>query len=262
MIKAKKSLGQNFLTDHIVINRILEAINPKLEERFFEIGSGRGELTKIFVPRVKTLESVEIDKYLMPELRKLELSSENLKIYEENVIKITLKNLSQDNFKYRVIGNLPYNLSSKIMLWSFQNSSHILDIHFMFQKEFGKRLISSPGKKSYGRLSVLSQYMFKNLYLFEISPESFKPKPSVKSVFIKFIPREKRDVNSSEALLLQDITKLMFSKRRKKISTSCKDILNHDDFIDLGINPDDRPESLSVEDFVKITNYLLINKNG
>ena len=89
MIKAKKSLGQNFLIDHIVINRILEAINPKLEERFFEIGSGRGELTKIFVPRVKTIESVEIDKYLMPELRKLELSSENLKIYEENVIKIT-----------------------------------------------------------------------------------------------------------------------------------------------------------------------------
>ena len=148
------------------------------------------------------------------------------------------------------------------MLWSFQNVPYILDMHYMFQKEFGERLVSSPGKKTYGRLSVLSQYMFESLDLFEISPESFRPKPSVKSIFIKFTPKPKRDVNSLEAIKLQEITQLMFSKRRKKISTSCKSLVSANDFIDLDINPDDRPESLSVKEFLKICKYLLHNTNG
>ena len=148
------------------------------------------------------------------------------------------------------------------MLWSFQNAAQIKDIHYMFQKEFGERLISSPGKKSYGRLSVLSQYMFESLDLFKIDPESFEPKPSVNSIFIRFKPKPKKDVNSLEALKLQEITKLMFSKRRKKISTSCKDFLSSNDLIDLNIDPNNRPESLLVEDFLKITKRLLRDNSG
>jgi len=260
--RAKKSLGQNFLTDQIVINHILKTVKPKKTDRFFEIGAGKGALTTNFLSKVKMLDSVEIDKELINNLRKLELSSHKLKVHLNSVLKIDLEKLSKGKFKFRVIGNLPYNLSSKIMLWSFQNSLNILDLHYMFQKEFGERLISSPGKKTYGRLSVLSQYMFESLELFEISPESFRPRSSVKSIFIKFIPKPKKDVNSLEALKLQEITQLMFSKRRKKISNSCKSLVSLNELIDLGINPEDRPESLAAEDFLKITKYLLLKKNG
>jgi len=186
--KAKKSLGQNFLTDQVIMSRILETVNPKEEDEFFEIGAGKGALTKNLIPTVKNIEIVEIDKDLIPDLKKLELSSNKIKVHEGSVLKMELEKLSRGECKFRVIGNLPYNLSSKIMLWSFQNVPYILDMHYMFQKEFGERLVSSPGKKTYGRLSVLSQYMFESLDLFEISPESFRPKPSVKSIFIKFTP--------------------------------------------------------------------------
>ena len=132
------------------------------------------------------------------------------------------------------------------MLWTFSNSEHILDIHYMFQKEFGERLVSIPGKKSYGRLSVITQYLFECEALFKILPERFSPKPSVDSVFIKFLQKAQKNINSVEAKQLQKFTKLVFSKRRKKISTSCKNIMNSNQFIDLGINPDSRPESLEV----------------
>ena len=262
MIKTKKSLGQNFLTDKFIISRIIETVNPKKEEVFFEIGSGKGDLTKGLISRAKSIQSVEIDKDLVPYLKKIESSSTNLVILENSVLKIDLKKLSKGKSKFRVIGNLPYNLSTQIMLWSFKNSTNILDLHYMFQKEFGERLVSSPGEKSYGRLTVLSQYLFDSLSLFEVDPDSFNPKPTVESIFIKFKPKLERDFNSIEALKLQELTQLMFSKRRKMISTSCKGLISSNDFIDLGINPENRPESLSINDFIKITKYLLNNKNG
>ena len=249
-------MGQNFLIDQIILNRILESINPKKEDKFFEIGAGKGALTKKLIHKVKSIESVEIYKDLIPNLKKLELTSSELKVHEDSVLNLELEKLSKGEFKFRVIGNLPYNLSSKIMLWSFKNSANILDLHYMFQKEFGERLVSPPGNKTYGRLSVLTQYMFDSEDLFEILPESFTPKPSVDSIFIKFQPKLQKDINSLEAIRLQELTRLMFSKRRKKISTSCKKILQPNEFIDLGIDPDDRPESLSLNDFLKIIKYL------
>ena len=256
MVRAKKSLGQNFLTDELILNRILETVNPRKQDQFFEIGCGRGALTKRLIPKIKSIDCVEIYKYLISRLRKLESSSTDLTIHQDSVLKINLDKLSRNKSKFRVIGNLPYNLSSKIMLWTFSNAEHICDIHYMFQKEFGERLVSPPGNKTYGRLSVLTQYMFDSEDLFEILPESFTPKPSVDSIFIKFQPKPQKDINSLEAIRLQELTRLMFSKRRKKISTSCKKILQPNEFIDLGINPDDRPESLNLNDFLKITKYL------
>ena len=256
MVKTKKSLGQNFLTDELILNRILETVNPRKEDQFFEIGCGRGALTKRLMPKIKRIDGVEIDKDLISSLRKLESSSTDLTIHQGSVLKINLDKLSRNKSKLRVIGNLPYNLSSKIMLWTFSNAEHIFDIHYMFQKEFGERLVSPPGNKTYGRLSVLTQYMFDSENLFEILPESFTPKPSVDSIFLKFQPKLQKDINSLEAIRLQELTRLMFSKRRKKISTSCKKILQPNEFIDLGIDPDDRPESLSLSDFLKIIKYL------
>ena len=262
MIRAKKSLGQNFLTDEIIINRLLKTVSPKKQDSFFEVGSGRGEITRKITPIVRRLDAVEIDKDLIPNLRRLESEFTNLTIHENSVLNMCLGELSEEELKFRVIGNLPYNLSSKIMLWTFSNSEHILDIHYMFQKEFGERLVSIPGKKSYGRLSVITQYLFECEALFKILPESFSPKPSVDSIFIKFLPKPQKNINSTEAKQLQEFTKLVFSKRRKKISTSCKNIINSNQFIDLGINPDSRPESLELSEFLKIIKYLSETSNG
>ena len=154
MARAKKDLGQNFLVDSVVINKILNLINPKEKENFLEIGPGKGALTEIISSKVKTLDGIEIDKDLIPKLRSLALLQNNLFIHELNILKVSLKNFSRNEYKYRVIGNLPYNLSTQIMLWSFQNSNGIKDIHYMFQKEFGERLVSKPGKKSYGRILI------------------------------------------------------------------------------------------------------------
>ena len=262
MIRAKKSLGQNFLTDELIISRLLETVSPKEQDNFFEVGSGRGELTKKITRIVRRIDTVEIDIDLIKNLKKLESEFSNLTIHENSVLNMDLRELSKEKLKFRVIGNLPYNLSSKIMLWTFTNSKHILDIHYMFQKEFGERLVSIPGKKSYGRLSVITQYLFECEALFKISPESFSPKPSVDSIFIKLLPKAQKNIKSAEATQLQEFTKLVFSKRRKKISTSCKDIMNPNQFIDLGIDPDSRPESLELNEFLKIIKYLSKKGNG
>ena len=156
MIRAKKSLGQNFLTDEIIINRLLETVSPKKKDNFFEIGSGQGEITRKITPIVRRIDAVEIDTDLIRNLKRLESEFTNLTIHKNSVLNMHLGELSKEELKFRVIGNLPYNLSSKIMLWTFSNSEHILDIHYMFQKEFGERLVSIPGKKSYGRLSVIT----------------------------------------------------------------------------------------------------------
>ena len=262
MIRAKKSLGQNFLTDELIINRLLETIGPKKEDNFFEIGSGRGELTKKLTPIVRKIDGVEIDNDLINNLKRLESDFTNLTIRKTSVLNVRLEEISKEKLKFRVLGNLPYNLSSKIMLWTFNNCEHILDVHYMFQKEFGERLVSVPGNKSYGRLSVITQYLFECEALFEIPPESFTPQPSVDSIFIKLLPKAQNKINSDEATQLQEFTKLVFSKRRKKLSTSCKNIMNPNQFIDLGINPDSRPEVLALNDFLKIVKYLSKTSNG
>ncbi len=262
MIRAKKSLGQNFLTDELIINRLLETIGPKKEDNFFEIGSGRGELTKKLTSIVRKIDGVEIDNDLINNLKRLESDFTNLTIHKTSVLNVRLEEISKEKLKFRVLGNLPYNLSSKIMLWTFNNCEHILDVHYMFQKEFGERLVSVPGNKSYGRLSVITQYLFECEALFEIPPESFTPQPSVDSIFIKLLPKAQNKINSDEATQLQEFTKLVFSKRRKKLSTSCKNIMNPNQFIDLGINPDSRPEVLALNDFLKIVKYLSKTSNG
>ena len=143
------------------------------------------------------------------------------------------------------------------MLWSFLNQDKFVDLHYMFQKEFGQRLSSDTGTKSYGRLSVLTQYMAKVSNLFIVNPESFKPAPAVESIFVKLVPIPGRDLNSPIAKKLQEITRIAFSKRRKMLSKSYKDILGKEDFEYLNIESSQRPEDLTVEDFLKISNLLI-----
>ena len=157
MSKAKKSLGQNFLTEATVINQIIRAINPLSHNNFLEIGPGKGAITKPLLKLIKNLHVVEIDKDLLKGLQSIQ--SVNLTIHNLSILHFN----PQESFdeKIRIVGNLPYNISTQIMLWSFKYLENFEDMHFMFQKEFGERLVSKKDKKSFGRISVLTQYLTK-----------------------------------------------------------------------------------------------------
>ena len=254
MIKAKKGLGQNFLIDGVALNKIIEIIDPRKEDHFLEIGPGRGALTKILTKNIKRLDAVELDKDLLLSLKLI--NNKELFIHNENILDFEIKKV-RENGKLRIIGNLPYNISSDIMLWTFDNLNNFKDMHFMFQREFGERLSAEPNNRSYGRISVLTQYLTKLDIVLCIEPESFKPKPKVQSVLIKFIPRQDRKVDSPIAIKLQAVTKEVFRHRRKMIGKSLKKILTTKQLDKMDIDLSLRPENISVEDYIKIAKALI-----
>ena len=254
MMKAKKNLGQNFLIDEVALNKIIEIVNATKTDHFLEIGPGRGALTEIFAKNTRRLDAIELDKDLLLNLRLI--NSERLFIHNENILNFDIKKILKDG-KLRIVGNLPYNISTEIMLWTFSNLNHFKDIHFMFQKEFGERLSAEPNNKSYGRISVITQYLTELETVLYLEPESFKPKPKVQSVFIRFTPKKDRKINSPIAIKLQEVTKEVFKHRRKMIGKSLSRILTVKQLGKMDIDLSLRPENISVEDYVKIAQALI-----
>ena len=254
MIKAKKELGQNFLIDEVALNRIIELINPRNEDHFLEIGPGRGALTKRLSDKAKRLDAVELDQDLLLSLKLI--NSNKLFIHNESILNFDVDRIIEYE-KIRLVGNLPYNISTEIMLWAFDSLKQLEDMHFMFQKEFGERLSAEPNNKSYGRISVLTQYLTELEKVLYLEPSSFRPKPSVESVFIRFKPKKDRHILSPISIKLQEITKATFMHRRKMIGKSLKNILTAKQIEQLDIDLSLRPENLSVNDYVRIAEQLI-----
>ena len=254
MIKAKKELGQNFLIDEVALNRIIELINPKNEDHFLEIGPGRGALTKRLSDKAKRLDAVELDQDLLLSLKLI--NSNKLFIHNESILNFDVDRIIEYE-KLRLVGNLPYNISTEIILWAFDSLKQLEDMHFMFQKEFGERLSAEPNNKSYGRISVLTQYLTELEKVLYLEPSSFRPKPSVESVFIRFKPKKDRHILSPISIKLQEITKATFMHRRKMIGKSLKNILTTQQIEQLDIDLSLRPENLSVNDYVRIAEQLI-----
>ena len=254
MIRAKKDLGQNFLIDEVALNKLIEQINPQNEDHFLEIGPGRGALTKRLSEKIKRLDAVELDKDLLLSLKLI--NSNKLFIHNESILNFDVDSIIKYG-KIRLVGNLPYNISTEIMLWAFDRLELLEDMHFMFQKEFGERLSAKPNNKSYGRISVITQYLTELEKVLYLEPYSFKPKPSVETVFIKFKPKKDRHILSPTSIKLQEITKATFIHRRKMIGKSLKNILTAHQIEQLDIDLSLRPENLSVSDYVRIAEELI-----
>ena len=254
MIKAKKELGQNFLIDEVALNRIIELINPRNEDHFLEIGPGRGALTKRLSDKAKRLYAEELDQDILLSLKLI--NSNKLFIHNESILNFDVDRIIEYE-KIRLVGNLPYNISTEIMLWAFDSLKQLEDMHFMFQKEFGERLSAEPNNKSYGRISVLTQYLTELEKVLYLEPSSFRPKPSVESVFIRFKPKKDRHILSPISIKLQEITKATFMHRRKMIGKSLKNILTTQQIEQLDIDLSLRPENLSVNDYVRIAEQLI-----
>ena len=253
MPRPKKSLGQNFLIDPLVIDRTIQHLNPLPSDNFLEIGPGRGAITEPLLNLVRKIDAVEIDEELVGGLKKFE-SHKNFTLHNTSILKFSPKEVPEK--KIRVVGNLPYNLSTSILLWSFDYLNLFLDMHFMFQKEFGERLIAKNNTKNFGRTSVITQYLTKPQYCFSIESDSFSPKPKVDSVFIKFKPIIGRNLDDPIADKLQIITRIAFMHRRKMIGKALQKVISEDKLVELNIDLKSRAENLSVDDYVKIAMAL------
>jgi 16S rRNA (adenine1518-N6/adenine1519-N6)-dimethyltransferase len=255
--QAKKRFGQNFLIDQSIIASLIDSIHPKENQTIIEIGPGLGALTKPMLNKVSQLHVVEIDRdivswmqteYAMPLYEK-----NNLIIHNVDALKF---NFSSVGNRLRIIGNLPYNISTPILFHLLANLASIVDMHFMLQKEVVERMVASPSTPAYGRLSVMLQYYLKMEYLITVPPDAFKPAPKVESAFVRCIPHAKLPFVAKDTDLFTKVVLAAFSQRRKTIRNTLKPFLNSDDFIKLAIDGQQRAENLSVSDFVTITNYL------
>ena len=239
---SRRRFGQNYLTDKSVIYQIVDKINPSKEDSFIEIGPGQGAITGSIKNRSKNLTLIEIDKENVAYLRSF--LGDEIKIFEEDVLKIDLSVIKNND---RVIGNLPYNIASQIILRFLELNKKISDMHFMVQKEMAEVLTSSPGNKSWNKFAVKVAFFYETEILMDISPEAFDIKPKVNSSLVRFKP-----INSQafEIQKLFQIIDLSFQSKRKTIFNNLK---NHNiNWEKLKFDKNLRAEQLSLEDFLEI----------
>jgi 16S rRNA (adenine1518-N6/adenine1519-N6)-dimethyltransferase len=258
--KAKKRFGQNFLHDPTVIDRIVACINPKSGDNLIEIGPGPGALTQPVLKKAGAMRVIELDREVIPKLKMFCLGDGDLDVIESDALNIDFTEFADKPQSLRVIGNLPYNISTPLMFHLFQQIEVIKDMHFMLQKEVVQRLVAVPGTKNYGRLSIMAQYYAKPELMFIVKPGAFNPPPKVDSAIIRLTPKQPHEIIPTDVELMNKVVTGAFSLRRKTLRNSLKSFLNEADFAALDISMKARAEELTPEQFISITNYLVQQK--
>lgn len=259
MIKPRKRFGQNFLQNDAIINAIVQAIAPKPEHCLIEIGPGRGALTRPILDKSHQLKAIEIDRDLIGYLKPLE--KQGLCLIEADALTVNyadfIQSADEHSQKLRLIGNLPYNISTPLLLHLLDFTDSIQDMHFMLQKEVAERLAAEPGTKDYGRLSVMMQYFCTVDILFMVPPSAFYPQPKVDSSIIRLKPHRVSPYESVDKIILESTVKQGFAQRRKTLRNNFKKILTEADWITLNMDPQRRPEELTIDEFVRIAQFVL-----
>lgn len=249
---ARKRFGQNFLVDSAIIDAIVRAINPQRSDLLVEIGPGLGALTEPLLAKLDHLHVVEIDRDLIARLKK-QHQPERMSIHEGDALAFDFGSLGAG---LRLVGNLPYNISTPLLFHLAQYAGQVRDMHFMLQKEVVERMVAAAGDSENGRLSVMLQYRFHIDWLIDVPPESFDPAPKVQSAVVRLIPRAQEELNAiSEATLARVVT-AAFAQRRKMLRNNLKGILSDADFAALALDPTRRAEDLGLADYVRVANYL------
>ena len=253
----RKRFGQNFLHDHNIIYNILSSLQAKPGEHWVEIGPGMGALTEPLLNLGLRLDVVELDRDLVSLLKDKFKQHANLEIFSADALRFDFSALVKNNEKLRIIGNLPYNISTPLMFHLLDNAQCIDDMHFMLQKEVVDRICAAPGTKKYGRLSVMMQYYCATELLFDVPPESFDPAPKVMSAIVRLVPHQQPPVEVNDITMLNRVVVQAFSQRRKTLRNSLKKLIEEDAIIALNIDPTLRAEALSLADFAKLSNLLI-----
>ncbi|MDP5254411.1 MULTISPECIES: 16S rRNA (adenine(1518)-N(6)/adenine(1519)-N(6))-dimethyltransferase RsmA [unclassified Vibrio] len=254
--KARKRFGQNFLNDPYVIDGIVSAINPLPGQNLLEIGPGLGALTEPVGREVDKFSVIELDRDLAERLRHHPELADKLTIHEGDAMKFDFSQLVQEGNKLRVFGNLPYNISTPLMFHLFEYHQHIEDMHFMLQKEVVNRLAAGPGSKAYGRLTVMAQYFCKVVPVLEVPPTAFVPPPKVDSAVVRLVPYETLPHPTTSLTWLERVCREGFNQRRKTVRNCYKGLMSQETLEGLGIDTSMRPESLTLEQFVAMANWL------
>ena len=250
--RARRRFGQHFLADPSYIARIVRAIDPQADDRVVEVGPGLGALTEPLLQRVNTLHVIEIDRDIVARLSS-RFPVDRLVVHQGDALEFDFSALGP---QLRVVGNLPYNISSPLLFHVADHMAAVRDCHFMLQKEVVDRMTAAPGGKIYGRLSVMIQYRFKADKLFNVPAGAFRPAPQVESAFVRLTPYAQLPWPARNEQLLSEMVNRAFSLRRKTLRNALVDFVDAEQLRDLGIDPRLRPEQLPVEAFVRIANAV------
>jgi len=251
--RPRKRFGQHFLHDRNIIHKLLAALRPEPGQSLLEIGPGQGALTLPLLERCHELTAIELDRDLIETLAQKAEALGRLHLINADILRIDLGNLDLPP-PLRIVGNLPYNISTPLMFHLLNWRDRIADMHFMLQKEVAERIIATPGSHHYGRLSVMMQYHCATEYLFDVPPGCFTPPPKVDSAIIRLRPHAQLPWPVANEAHLGRIVQSAFGQRRKTVSNSLKGYIDGDGLRALGIDPKARAENLSPDDYSRIAN--------
>ena len=254
--QARKRFGQNFLHDPAVIGRIVTAIDPRPGQRLVEIGPGMGAITFPVLERSGRIEVVELDRDLIPRLKLAAEGRGELIVHQSDALKFDFGSLTEEPASLRIIGNLPYNISTPLIFHLFDAVTKVRDMHFMLQKEVVERMAAGPGDDAYGRLSVMVQYWAEVEFLFLVGPGAFKPAPKVDSAIVRLTPHRVLPHPAKDARRLSGIVAAAFNQRRKTLRNCLRDAVPAGTLERVGIDPGLRAEQLALKDFVAIANAV------
>lgn len=249
----RKRFGQHFLVDRETIGRIVAEIDPRPGDHLVEIGPGLGALTAPLLDRVERLHVVELDRDLAERLRE-RYPPARLLVYEADALRFDFSTLPAP---LRVVGNLPYNISTPLLFHLAATAARCADFHFMLQQEVVERMVAEPSEPEYGRLSVMLQYRFRLERLFSVAPEAFRPPPQVRSALVRLVPRPAPELEALNEAGFARVVAKAFSMRRKTLRNALSGLISASDLCELGIDPGKRAEALPVAAFVTIANRVI-----
>jgi len=250
--KARKRFGQNFLNNEQTIQRLVSAISPHPQDQLIEIGPGLAAMTQPLLRRVDKMEVIELDRDLVKRLQQLDPSGNKLIIHQGDALKFDFSNTP---YARRVVGNLPYNISTPIIFHLLKHLTYIVDMHFMLQKEVVDRICARPGERNFGRLSAMVHSQCHAESLFEIQPQDFTPAPNVTSAFMRLSPHPQPLVSAHLRQDFAQMVKLVFTQPRKTLANNLKKTLTIEQIEALDIDPSTRPQNLHIEQLIKLTKY-------
>jgi 16S rRNA (adenine1518-N6/adenine1519-N6)-dimethyltransferase len=254
--RARKRFGQNFLHDQYVIDHIIQSVSPTEKDHILEIGPGQGALTRQLAASGARLDCVELDRDLADHLSKQYAGFENFSIHQQDILKFSLGELTQQPHALRIIGNLPYNISTPVLFHLLRSHVLIRDMTFMLQLEVVQRLAAGVGDKNYGRLGLMVQYYCQVEHLFNVPATAFTPQPKVNSAIVRLTPHPQLLLQAKDEACLQVVIRTAFNQRRKTLKNSLKELISETALNELALDCSLRPENLSLEDYILISDAV------
>ncbi len=254
--KARKRFGQNFLVDHGIINSIVRAVHPQKNDQLVEIGPGKGAITELLASECDNLSVIELDRDLVPWLKVKFEKHPNFQLFQADALKFDFAQLIKADKPLRIVGNLPYNISTPLIFHLLSYAGQVQDMHFMLQKEVVKRMAAEPGSGAYGRLGIMVQYYCAVENLFEVPPTSFDPPPKVDSAIVRLVPYQQLPFVAKNIKTLESLVNVAFQQRRKTLRNALKSLLEPEQLAQLPVDLSLRPENISLEEYVNLSNIL------